>query len=93
MHEYKVINLKHSTQVTKQALPSLIRLIIFEILNMVLVNGDAKEASSKDKAKPTSAYLNAHVSLVPSPQKAIKFNMSYLKSNIRSPLLLGFILE
>jgi hypothetical protein len=86
------MNLKHSTHVTKQALPSFIRLIILDILNYVLVNGEAKEASSLDKANPTSAYLKAHVSLVPSPQKAIKFYLSYFNSNIKSPLLLGFIL-
>lgn len=86
MHEYNVINLKHSTHVTKQALPSLIRVIKLEISNIDDVNGAAKEASSIDNAKPTSAYLNAHVSFVPSPQKAIKFFLSCFKSIIKSPL-------
>ena len=92
MHEYKVMNLKHSTHVTKHALPSLMRLITLDILNYVLVNGEAKEASSFDRASPTSAYLKAQVSLVPSPQKAMKFDLSYLSNSIKSPLLLGFIL-
>lgn len=93
MQEYSVINLKHSTHVTKHALPSFIKFIIFDILNTVLVNGDANDASSIDNAKPTSAYLNAHVSFVPSPQKAIKFYLSNFNNNIKSPLLFGLILE
>lgn len=56
------------------------------------VNGAAKEASSVDNAKPTSAYLNAHVSLVPSPQNAKKFLLSYFNKIIKSPLWFGFIL-
>lgn len=62
-----------------------------DILKLVLVNGDANEASSSDNANPTSAYLNAHVSFVPSPQNPIKFNLSYFNINIKSPLLFGFI--
>lgn len=62
------------------------RMIKLEILKTVDVNGAAKEASSVDNAKPTSAYFNAHVSFVPSPQKAIKFFLSCFNSIIKSPL-------
>lgn len=91
MHEYNVINLKHSTHVTNDALPSRISVIIELMLNTVLVNGAANEASSVDNANPTSAYLNAHVSFVPSPQNARKFYLFYFSNIIKSPLLLGFI--
>lgn len=70
MQEYNVINLKHSTLVTKEALPSLIKLTILDILNTVLVKGAAKDASSVERANPISAERRAQVSFVPSPQKA-----------------------
>lgn len=57
-----------------------------DILNMDEVNGAANEASSVDRASPTSADLRAHVSLVPSPQNAKKFFLSYFNSVIKSPL-------
>lgn len=59
---------------------------MLEILNTDEVNGAANDASSVDNAKPTSAYLNAQVSFVPSPQNAKKFFLSYFNKVIKSPL-------
>lgn len=65
---------------------------MLEILKTEEVNGAANEASSVDNANPTSAYLKAQVSFVPSPQKAKKFFLSYFSKVIKSPLWFGFIL-
>ena len=86
------MNLKHSTHVTNDALPSFMRGSIPDMLKSELVNGAANEASSVDNAKPISAYLKAHVSFVPSPQNEIKFLSSDFINPIRSPLFVGFIL-
>lgn len=80
------MNLKHSTLVTSEALPSRMRVTILEILKIVLVNGAAKLASSVESANPISADRNAQVSFVPSPQKARKLALSYFNRVIKSPL-------
>lgn len=56
----------------------LISLTIADILNSLLVKGAAKEASSRLSANPRSPFLNAQVSLVPSPQKAIAVPGTFL---------------
>jgi hypothetical protein len=57
-----------------------------DILKTDEVNGAANDASSVDRARPTSADLRAQVSLVPSPQNAKKFFLSYFNRVIKSPL-------
>lgn len=59
---------------------------MLEILKIVLVNGAANEASSVDKANPTSAARNAQVSLVPSPQNPNILFLFYFNNVIKSPL-------
>ncbi len=79
-------------QVTREALPSRSKVITGAILKIKLVNGAAKDASSVLRATPTSAFLKAQVSLVPSPVKQIKFVGFCFNYRTKFPLSFGFIL-
>ena len=85
------MNLKHSIHVTNDALPSWIMVSTQVISNTYDENGAARDASS-DKAIPTSAFLKAHVSLVPSPQKLTILLTLVFNKLTKSPLFAGFIL-
>lgn len=61
------MNLKVVNEVASEALPSIKRVIIGEMLKILDVNGAAMLASASDKERPTSATLRALQSLAPSP--------------------------
>lgn len=70
----------------------LIKTTMADMLNMWLVKGAAKDASSSLKDNPISALRSAQVSFVPSPQNATYVFGRDLRCLTRSPLLDGFIL-